>query len=112
VFKFVKKAFMASIYYNLRTDRQYTAVTVWSKQQFEQLSVVFEPLYIPKTTNLFIEHNQPRLIDKQEALFFVLHYLKVYPSLENISLYFGFSQSTALGYLQLLIPLFKAALQT
>ena len=29
------------------------------------------------------------LTDKREALFFILHYFKAYPTLQNMGLYFG-----------------------
>jgi hypothetical protein len=61
---------MASIYHNLRTDRQYKAATALNKQQFEELFTIFEKLYVPKTANPYITHLQPQLTDKREALFF------------------------------------------
>ncbi|MCU0353605.1 MAG: transposase family protein [Cytophagales bacterium] len=84
---------MSTIYQSLRTDRQYKAATALSKQQFEQLFVAFDKLYVPKPAE--VHKKEPVPTDKREALFFVLHYHKAYPSLENLALYFGFAQSTA-----------------
>jgi hypothetical protein len=99
---------MSTIYQNLRTDRQYKAATALDKQQFETLFAIFEGLYIPKPSDP--HKKEPVLTDKREALFFVLHYYKAYPSLENMAPCFGFAQSTAAGYLRLLGPILKACL--
>lgn len=103
---------MSSIYQNLQTERQYKAATSLSKLQFETLFTVFEKLYTPKEVE-FLSGNQkaPVLTDKREALFFILHYYKAYPSLENMALYFGFSQATVIEYIRRLSPVLKACLQ-
>jgi hypothetical protein len=101
---------MSTIYQNLRTDRQYKAATALSKEQFETLLSVFKKLYIPKQAAPYGKHSEPVLTDPSEALFFILHYYKAYPSLENIGLYFGFSQFTASHYIQRLSPVLKACL--
>ncbi len=54
---------------------------------------------------------QPILTDKKEALFFILHYYKAYPTLQNSGMYFGISDAAASQYLELLKPCLKAALQ-
>ena len=102
---------MSSIYHNLRTDRQYQAATALNKEQFELLFAAFGKLYIPKTGNPYQDHKPPVLTDKREALFFILHYYKAYPTLENLALYFGFSQFTASTYIDLLSPILKACLK-
>jgi len=93
---------MSSIYHNLHTERQYKVATALSQSQLETLFAVFDKLYIRKTVD-FLSGNQkaPVLTDKREALFFILHYYKAYPSLENMALYFGFSQATAIEYKRL-----------
>jgi len=101
---------MSTIYHNLRTDRQYKAATALSKEQFETLSGIFEKLYIPKSSDLSGNQNAPVLSDRREALFFILHYYKAYPSLENMALYFGFSQFAASEYIRQLSPILKACL--
>lgn len=102
---------MASIYHNLRTERQYKAATGLTKEQFEKLLIEFSELYIPKTANPYISHAEPLFQDKAEALFFLLHYLKAYPTLENMGLYFGISQASAYQYLAWLMPLLKQCLR-
>lgn len=101
---------MSSIYQNLRTDRQYKAATALCQSQFETLFTAFERLHIPKTADLSGNQKAPVLTDKREALFFILHYYKAYPSLENMALYFGFSQATVLEYIRRLAPVLKACL--
>jgi len=99
---------MASIFHNLRTERQYKAATALGKDQFEALFRVFQELYIPKNGNPYLP--PAPLSDKREALFFILHYLKAYPGLENMALYFGFSQTGVSHYIDLLLPVVKNAL--
>ena len=102
---------MRSIYHNTSNDRQYRAATGLGKQQFEELFSVFEPLYTPKTANPYTDDKKPVLTDKREALFFILHYFKAYPTLQNLGIYFGFSDYAASTYLDLLKPILKAALE-
>lgn len=99
-----------SIYRNSKNDYQYRAATGLSRREFEVLFVVFSPYYIPKTANPHPGSPQPVLTDKREALFFILHYFKAYPTLQNLGLYFGLSICAASHYLELLKPCLKAAL--
>lgn len=102
---------MSSIYHNLRTDQQYRAATALSKEQFELLFTAFDQLYIPKTANPYSDQSLPVLTDKREALFFILHYYKAYPTLQNMGLYFGFSSFAASRYIDLLSPILKTCLK-
>jgi hypothetical protein len=99
-----------SIYHNARTDRQYKAATGLSQAQFEQLYQLFAPFYTPKAPLLYGTAT-PVLTNKREALFFILHYYKAYPTLHNMSLYFGFSDFAVSHYVERLKPCLKAALQ-
>lgn len=100
----------SSIYHNSKNDRQYRAATGLSLVEFESLFVVFAPYYTPKTANPHPGTTQPILTDKREALFFILHYFKAYPTLQNQGLYFGISDSAASNALERLKPCLKAAL--
>lgn len=100
----------ASIYHNAVTDRQYKAATGLSRQEFATLYERFAPLYSPKETPRYAKQVQPVLTDKREALFFVLHYHKAYPTLQNMGMYFGISDAAASAYLELLKPCLQAAL--
>lgn len=101
----------SSIYQNAQTERQYKAATGLSRAAFEALYEEFALHYTPKTGNPYSQQAQPVLTDKREALFFILHYYKAYPTLQNIGLYFGFSDFAASRYLETLKPCLKAALR-
>lgn len=101
----------SSIYHNAVTDRQYKAATGLSRQEFATLYEQFAPLYLPKELPRYAKQVQPVLTDKREALFFVLHYHKAYPTLQNLGMYFGISDAAASAYLELLKPCLQAALQ-
>ena len=100
-----------SIYQNAQTERQYKAATGLSRVAFDALYLEFARYYQPKTANPYPNQAQPVLTDKREALFFILHYYKAYPTLQNIGMYFGFSDFAASTYLEILKPCLKAALQ-
>lgn len=102
---------MSSIYHNLKSDKQYKASTGLNISEFEKLFFEFNKLYIPKTGNPYLTDKLPVLTDKKEALFFILHYYKSYPTLQNMGLYFGFSEFTVSHYLDLLKPILKATLR-
>lgn len=97
----------SSIYHNLRTDKQYKAATKLNMNEFARLYETFEKRYIPKNRNPYLTTNLPVLTHKREALLFILPYYKSYPTLQNLGLYFGFSEFTARPYLDLLKPILK-----
>jgi hypothetical protein len=99
-----------SIFNNLKTEKQYKASTGLAKGEFDQLFEYFQKYYVPKKANPFPNTPQPVLTDKREALFFILHYMKAYPTLENMGLYFGFDIRTVSDYLERIKPCLKAAL--
>ena len=104
-------SYAAKYLYHARNDRQYKAATGLSKVQFEALYRLFEPFYELKKPVSSTTRQQPVLTNKREALFFILHYYKAYPSLQNMGMYFGFSDFTASTYLERMKPCLKAALQ-
>lgn len=77
---------------------------------FEALYDLFCPFYTPKQPAPYAP-SPPVLTDKKEALFFSLHSYKTYPTLQNLGMYFGLSDSAASPYLELLKPCLKAALR-
>ena len=99
-----------SIFHNAKNDRQYKAATGLDQQQFAQLFALFAPHYTPKSLSDIPYAPVPVLTDKQEALFFILHYLKAYPTLHNMAIYFGMSEYAVSTYVALLKPCLKAAL--
>jgi hypothetical protein len=100
----------SSIYHNARNERQYKAATGLSMAEFDALYVLFQRCYTPKKPAPYSSY-LPVLTNKREALFFILHYFKAYPTLQNLGMYFGLSDAAASHYLELLKPCLKAALQ-
>ncbi|WP_250631768.1 transposase family protein [Rhodoflexus caldus] len=101
---------MASIFFNLNSDKKCKAATGLTLEQFEKLAEVFSQYYKPKSGNPYIK-KQPVFTNPKEALFFVLHYLKSYPTLENMALYFNVDIRTVCDYLKITKKCLKAALQ-
>jgi hypothetical protein len=85
---------MASIYENLRTDRQYAAATGLNQEKFEQLALTFDKFYKPKNNRL-ISGEKPLFHQSREALFFILFYFKNYSTLQVLGLQFNISDFTA-----------------
>lgn len=100
-----------SIYHNATNDRKYKAATGLDQAQFEELYQLFAPFYTPKNEQIYGQQVPPVLTDKREALFFILHYYKAYPTLQNMGTYFGFSDYAASVYIERLKPCLTAALR-
>lgn len=100
---------MFSIYHNLKTERQYSASTGLTKAKFDLLADIFKQYYVPKPANL-ISKLPAVLTDSNEALFFILYYLKTYPSYQVLGLSFGFSDCTACDYVEYIKPILKHCL--
>jgi hypothetical protein len=94
---------MASIYENLKNDRQYSASTGLNEAKFNELYDEFKQHFFPKKNNV-ITGELPRFYDAKEALFFVLFYLKTYPTLQVFGLQFGISDCSALIIWAILCP--------
>ena len=101
---------MASIYENLKNDRQYSASTGLNKSQFNELYEEFQIHFVPKKINI-ITGELPRFYDSREALFFVLFYLKTYPTLQVFGLQFGISDFSASDNFDYIMPFLKASLK-
>ena len=76
---------MFSIFQNLETARQYSASTGLTKENFKELEEVFKTLYQPKSPNRMTGESA-HLSNSAEALFFILWYLKTYPTWQNLGL--------------------------
>lgn len=101
---------MASIYQNLKTDRQYSASTGLTQEEFNNLYIEFETVYKTKANNS-INGKPAFFLDKREALFFILYYLKNYPTLEMLGLSFGTSDATVSNYIKYILPFLKKVLE-
>jgi len=102
---------MSSIYHNVKNDKKCKAASGLSLAQFEELFLHFEKFYKPKQENPYPNTPKPVLTDKKEALFFILHYLKAYPTLENMGIYFDMDVKTVSNYLTYTKQCLKAALK-
>jgi hypothetical protein len=100
---------MATIFENLQKDWQYKASTGLDQTSFDRLHQEFKRYYEPKSFNELAK-KAPVLTDSREALFFILFYLKTYPTLEVLGLSFGFSDTAAFVYLDYVKPYLKQAL--
>lgn len=101
---------MASVYENLKNDRQYSASTGLNKAKFDELAIEFDKYYKPK--NKHVAPNQKMIFqDSREALFFILYYLKTYPTLQVMGLQFDISDFAVSTYINYLLPFLKAALE-
>jgi hypothetical protein len=107
---FAQKICMASIYVNLQNERQYAASTGLTIAKFDELHEIFDSIYVPKPTNS-ITGNEAYLIDSREALFFILVYLKTYPTWQFLGLLFGFSDTTSGSYIAYILPSLKQSLK-
>ncbi len=101
---------MFSIYTNLKNDRQYRAATGLDFDKFKALHQTFSSHFIAKKSSK-VGGKLTRFIDSEESLFFVLFYLKTYPTLQVLGLQFGISDTCAQDNLSYLMPFLKAALR-
>ena len=87
---------MGNIFQNVKTDRQFCSTTGFTKIQFYDLVHEFD-----KTEELINEgksnfHEPAKIINTvEERLFFVLYYLKTYPTFDVLGVCFGMDGSTA-----------------
>lgn len=60
--------------------------------------------------NALITKEEAYLTNASEALFFILFYLKTYPTWQILGLQFGFSDTTAGNFVAYILPFLKASL--
>ncbi len=103
---------MSTIFTNVKTDRQFSATTGFTKIQFYDLVYEFDQteqdLFGERLTNY-----QPTkvLSNVEERLFFTLYYLKVYPTFDVLGICFGMDGSTAEQHIQQLQFVLEKTLQ-
>jgi len=102
-----------SIYHNLRTDRQCKASTGMRLSEFDRLLPIFSKHYVFEDLDKSDLDGRREISfkDKREALFFILFYLKNYPTLMIMGLLFGVSDCAAHNYIGRLKPCLDAALK-
>lgn len=80
-----------------------------TQEKFEALHKTFSAIYVSKSANQFTGE-LAYISDSREALFFILYYLKVYPTWQVLGLSFGFTDVTAGGYIAYILPTLKTSL--
>lgn len=98
-----------SIYNNIKNDKEFKASTGLKKSEFDALLNIFKKLYIPKKEKPYEGCPETALRDPAEALFFILHYYKAYPTLICLGIYFGFSEYTASHHIERIKPFLAAS---
>jgi len=104
---------MHNIYSNVKTDRQYRATTGLSKKLFFKLSESYSKSKKVYYANQAIEqvlqakhHGYNNILkSEEEELFFILFYLKTYPSLDVLGLSFGMDSSVAYKNIERLLAI-------
>lgn len=103
---------MYTIFFNVKTDREFSATTGLSKVEFHELAYVFEEVEGSlKSERLATGGRKEALSDGAVRLFFILYYLKTYPSFDVLGLSFGIDASTAERYVQQLLPVLQKTWQ-
>lgn len=103
---------MSTIFENVRSDRQFSATTGFSKVQFYDLVYEYD-----LTEAQFIEGgnlppNFPATLQKvEERVFFALYFLKVYPTLDVMGICFGMDATSAGNFLGRSLFILEKALQ-
>lgn len=103
-------------------DRKFRSLVGLAKKDFLELTVVFSACYQAKqeeyrtaffkaTGRILNGGGSPLLKTPTEKLFFVLYYLKTYPTFENLGFIFGCSNKTAHENLYKHLPILEEALR-
>ncbi|MCP3944549.1 MAG: transposase [Desulfobacteraceae bacterium] len=108
----------------VRDDRQFKALTGVSQEQFEKLRKFFAGVYEEMLQNAYEEAvgrgerkrkrgggRKGSLPTVGEKLFFVLYYLKVYPTFDVLASAFGMSRSKACENLHKIMPILHETLR-
>ncbi len=113
-----------AILFMIRDKRQFKALTGLSWEQFEKLRDFFAGVYEEILQKAYEEAvgrgerkrkrgggRKSRLPTAGEKLFFVLYYLKVYPTFDVFAAVFGMSRSKACENLHRLLPILHETLR-
>ena len=103
-------------------DRKFRALTGLTKKNFLELTVVFSACsqaideeyrtaFFETTGRKLNGGGSPIFKTPTEKLFFVLYYLKTYPTFENLGFIFGCSNKTAHENLYKFLPILERALE-
>ena len=101
-----------SILSNVKTDREYAATTGLTKAEFEALWAYYDTFEKENTDwQTPKKGGVPVLKNSKERLFFLLYYLKVYPSYDVLGISFGMDGSTAHRNITDIYPLVQALMK-
>lgn len=104
---------------NIPNDRVCCALTGLSKGKFSQLHQAFAKALVERQQEAYEKGDRQRrpgggqvgnLATTEHKLFFLLFYLKTYPTLDVLGYQFGFNASHACRHLQALYPILECAL--
>ncbi|MEM9889207.1 MAG: transposase family protein [Bacteroidota bacterium] len=105
----------------IKDERFLKSYTGVNKAQYDELRIAFEQQILShheQTTKAASERKRakgggrkPSLPTVDDKLVFVLHYLKAYPTMDNLGSNFGMSRSSACGLVHLYCRLLKQALE-
>lgn len=99
---------------DIRNDRICKALTGLTKDQFKQLLPSFTSTYQDQYDGPSSDTTRPTfpgyLSSFEHRLFFVLYYLKNYPTYDVLGYLFGFSGGHAFDHLETLLPILQASL--
>ncbi len=103
---------MYSLFSNVKSDREFSATTGLSKGEFYELVYQFEEVEAQqKAERLATGGRKEVLTDGAERLFFLLYYMKDYPSFDVLGLSFGIDATTAERYVVELLPILAKTLR-
>jgi hypothetical protein len=108
---------------DIRSDRQFRALTGLSRKEFQQLLPTFTESYEELREEAYKEKLDTRerklgggqkgkLAQMSQKLFFMLYYCKVYPCYDVLGFHFGMDGSKACTNVQALWPVLKRTLDT
>lgn len=103
----------------LKVDRTVKAIIGMSREKFDKLALVFAKSY-DETQQERLKNQEIKKIrsgglqgvfkNHEERLFFLLYYLKTYPTFDNLGFHFDLSPGHAHDYIKAYMPILERAL--
>lgn len=103
---------MFTIFDNVRTNRQFAATTGLSKKQFDHLKIHYKKTEDNLFSDQLVKRELSEYLSNSEVrLFFILFFLKTYPTNDVLGVNFGMDGSTALRMIEKLAPILEHCLK-
>lgn len=103
---------MSTIFENVKTDRQFSATTGFTKVEFYDLVYEYDLMETQFIEGGNLPPNFPATLQKvEERVFFTLYFLKVYPTLDVLGICFGMDATAASNFLGRSLFILEKALQ-